>query len=403
MNERVLCVDDDPRILRGYRRLLGAHFEFEIAEGGPQGLELIENKGPFAVIVSDMRMPDMDGIQFLAEVRRRSPDTVRIMLTGNADLQTATSAVNEGNIFRFLMKPCPPETLMEALQAGVDQYRLITAERVLLRDTLRGSMKVLTDIVAVLNPKAFGRAARVGQYVKHMAAHLELPDTWEFELAGLLCQIGCVTLPPGALDRLYAKDTLTTDDQKLLASHPKAARRLLENIPRLNAVAQMVGRQQEPFWNQSTIKDLTKSDRVSLGVQLLKVALDLDELLSSGLSFDVAWRRMNSRAGEYNPEILDALMDLRPGEAAQEIRCLGARDLQIGMVAAEDFYGQDGAVLVSKGQEITYPVLLMLRSAAEADGIAEPLHVQMSGWMAGEPHPSGSTEAVAVGASPGGA
>ncbi|NIQ03497.1 MAG: response regulator, partial [Nitrospinaceae bacterium] len=94
----------------------------------------------FAVVVSDMRMPDMDGIQFLSRVREHYPQTVRMMLTGYADVKTAMNAVNEGNIFRFMTKPCPPEVFEKVLSAGIEQYRLITAERDLLERTLKGSV-----------------------------------------------------------------------------------------------------------------------------------------------------------------------------------------------------------------------------------------------------------------------
>ncbi|MFH1417727.1 MAG: response regulator, partial [Planctomycetota bacterium] len=136
MSKKILCVDDDPNILNAYRRGLRRLFEIETAEGGAEGLEAIASQGPFAVVVSDMRMPGMDGIQFLTAVKKRAPESVRIMLTGNADQQTAMDAVNEGSIFRFLTKPCPPEHLAKALTAGIEQYRLITAEKELLGKTL---------------------------------------------------------------------------------------------------------------------------------------------------------------------------------------------------------------------------------------------------------------------------
>ena len=386
MSEKVLCVDDDPKILRGYRRHLSEHFDFAIAEGAQEGLTVLQEQGPFAVVVTDMRMPVMDGIAFLAQVRQRWPDTVRMMLTGNADLQTAVQAVNQGSILRFLTKPCPPEQLMEALTAGVRQYRLIMAERELLQDTLTGSMKTLTDVMALIHPTAFGRGRRVSQYIKHMADLLELPDAWEFELAGLLSQIGCITLPPRTFERLSGQASLSSEDLKLLQAHPKAARRLLENIPRLGVIAQIVGRQQEPYWNEKSVAELLQDDRVSLGVQLLKVATDLDTHLINGLSFDAAWRRMSGRSGHYNPEILDALMNLRPDEGSEQVQAVTTTDLQIGMAAAEDICAQDGTVLVPAGGDITYPVLLMIRGTAETIGVAEPIRVKAKGQLALSPH-----------------
>lgn len=111
MSYKILCVDDDSNILQGYKRALRRDFDIFIAEGGLEALSIIEKEGPFAVVVSDMRMPVMDGVQFLSRVRDIAPETVRMMLTGNADQQTAIIAVNEGNIFRFLTKPCPPDVL----------------------------------------------------------------------------------------------------------------------------------------------------------------------------------------------------------------------------------------------------------------------------------------------------
>src|SRR5882672_4792554 len=112
MNTKILCVDDEPNVLEAFSRSLRKDFQVFVAQSGEQGIAMIENEGPFAVVVSDMRMPEMDGIQFLSRVRETIPETVRVMLTGNADQQTAMNAVNEGNIFRFLTKPCSPEALV---------------------------------------------------------------------------------------------------------------------------------------------------------------------------------------------------------------------------------------------------------------------------------------------------
>src|SRR5262249_1916023 len=144
MPETILLVDDEPNVLLGYQRLLRGEFDTETAVGAPLALKIIQARGPFAIVLSDMRMPEMDGIEFLTRVKALSPDTVRIMLTGYADVKTALSAVNDGNIFRFLTKPCSKETLASALAAGLAQYRLVTTEKELLEKTLAGSVALLT-------------------------------------------------------------------------------------------------------------------------------------------------------------------------------------------------------------------------------------------------------------------
>jgi DNA-binding NtrC family response regulator len=161
MSDRILLVDDDSHVLDGYRRSLSRDFLVETAAGPDEALPLIEKNGPFAVIVSDMRMPGMSGIQLLGAVKSISPETVRIILTGNADMETAIDAINEGNIFRFLIKPCAHEVMAKTLTAALVQYRLVTAEKQLLEQTLSGSIQVLTEVLSLVNrPRSAAPSAR---------------------------------------------------------------------------------------------------------------------------------------------------------------------------------------------------------------------------------------------------
>src|SRR5208282_1041000 len=150
--EKILLVDDDNSILDGYRRSLSREFPMETAVGGQQALQMVAESGPYAVVVSDMRMPGMDGIQLLSKIKALSPDTIRVMLTGNADTDTAVNAINEGSIFRFLNKPCSKEVMAKTLTAALVQYRLVNAEKQLLEQTLSGSMQVLTEVLSLVNP-----------------------------------------------------------------------------------------------------------------------------------------------------------------------------------------------------------------------------------------------------------
>lgn len=133
MDNKVLFVDDEQSILDGYRRILHREFLVSTANSGQEGLEMIGTDGPFAVVVSDMRMPAMNGALFLSKARERAPDTVRMLLTGYSDLDAAIDAVNSGNIFRYLTKPCQKEVLVEAIQSGVAQYHAIHANKELVK------------------------------------------------------------------------------------------------------------------------------------------------------------------------------------------------------------------------------------------------------------------------------
>ena len=145
MAEKILLVDDEPNVLDGYRRTLGREFTLETAVGGQEALGLIGEK-PYAVVVSDMRMPGMDGVQLLSRIKASSPDTIRVMLTGHADMETAINAINEGSIFRFLNKPTTKEMMAKTLTAALVQHRLVTAEKQLLEQTLSGALQVLTEV-----------------------------------------------------------------------------------------------------------------------------------------------------------------------------------------------------------------------------------------------------------------
>lgn len=136
---KILFVDDDPSVLDSLRRGLCRCYDVATAKGPAEGLAVLADKGPFAVVVSDLRMPDMDGVAFLQAARKVCPSAVAIMLTGHGDLTTAMAAVNEGHIFRFLTKPCPIPTLSLALDAALEQYRLAVTEKELLRVTLENA------------------------------------------------------------------------------------------------------------------------------------------------------------------------------------------------------------------------------------------------------------------------
>jgi CheY-like chemotaxis protein len=133
MADKILFVDDEPSVLDGYRRMLHREFEVDTATGGEHGLDLIKRTGPYALVISDMRMPGMNGAEFLAKARQLAPETVRVLLTGYSDMSAAIDAVNEGNIFRYLTKPCEKEVLVKAINLSLEKYRSATAEQLLVK------------------------------------------------------------------------------------------------------------------------------------------------------------------------------------------------------------------------------------------------------------------------------
>jgi len=377
MAEKILFVDDEQSILDAMRRHLRKQFELDTALGGWEGLEAMNQKGPYAVVVSDMRMPGMDGVQFLAEVKTRSPETVRVMLTGNADLQTAIDAVNEGYIFRFLTKPCPPEVLARTIAAGLVQHQLITAEKELLEKTLSGSVKMLTEILSLVNPTAFGKSLRMKRYVMHVAKQLNLAHNWQFELAALLSQIGTVILPGDTLNKIYSEVALSPNEQKLYDEHTSVARNLLANIPRLGSVARMVEAQKHVFSRSTVGDDWSGENVVELGGHILKAASDFDQLLMRGISPKSAIGILEEQPDEYVPEIVAALATMKLEPAGMVIKEVAVRELDTTMMLNDDVRSTSGMLLANKGQEVTITLLHRLRAAAKSVGVVEPISVMI--------------------------
>ena len=362
MTEKILCVDDDPNVLQGYQRHLCRQFHIETALGGKEALEVIASAGPFAVIVSDMRMPEMDGIQLLTAAKQRAPDSVRMMLTGHADQETAIEAVNEGNIFRFLTKPCAPETLIKALTAGIEQYRLVTAEKVLLEKTLHGAIKVLTGVLSLANPTAFGHASRVRRLVQKLCKQLKVEHPWQFEVAAMLSQIGCVTVPPNTLNKIYYGRTLAAHESQMLDGHPAVGRDLVANIPRLEAVANIIAYQQKRFDGSGIPSDSVAGKEIPLGARILKVAIDFDTLKWGGLADLDAIIELRECSQWYDPGVLAALGAIVGFEESLQIREVTVKDLRTYMIVADDVTTVDGTLLVGRGQEVTPALRQRLRN-----------------------------------------
>jgi len=359
--QAILFVDDEPAALEGFQRLLHGEFEVDVAMGGPAALRKIEAAGAYAVIVADMRMPDMNGIELLEIVKDLTPDTVRVMLTGNGDVDTAISAVNEGCIFRFLTKPAPKEILTKALSAALAQYRLITSEKELLEQTLSGTIKVLMEVLSLVNPAAFSRATRLRQCVQHIVQKLGLPVSWKFEVAAMMSQLGCVTLDPEVVDTVYAGQTLDPEDQARFDAHPAVARDLLSSIPRMEPIAWIIAQQCTPVPVIPGVSDRETLETIRLGVDILRVAQRFDHLVAGGVSTTEAVERM-AESKRFNPEIVRALggIDLKCDRV--EVRTCRLRELSPGMILNQEIRTANGMLLVAKGQEITYPLLVRLRN-----------------------------------------
>ncbi len=365
--ERILLVDDDPDLLEALSRQHRKHFELVEACGPGEGLKKLAEDGSFAVVVSDYHMPRMDGVTFLKEARALAPEMVRVMLTGQAELHTAIEAVNKGAIFRFLTKPCDAEIFRSCLDAALEQHRLRHAERVLLEHTVKGSIEVLADVLALANPPAFGRATRIRNYVRHIVTALKLPDRWQYETAALLSQIGCVAIPNDLFERLADGDSLTPEQAAMMDRHPEIARDLLRKIPRLHTVAQIVYHQGQRQAGRP--RDANAS--VELGGRILAAALDFEELLSLGATHKQALDALRKDGRKHHPKVLDALASAQVVATDSAVRLVPLRQAQAGMVLEENVRSKDGQLIVARGHELTNSSLVRLKNYKDLDLLAK--------------------------------
>lgn len=347
---RLLCVDDEPYVLEGLRDTLRRSFEVHVSEDPVQALETLRgDTAGFAIVISDMRMPRMSGADFLREARTVAPDTVRMLLTGHADLEAAIRAVNGARLFRYLTKPCDSAELLRACAAALGQHRLQTAERVLLEQTLRGAVDALAEVLALTNPAAFGRAGRVKALAGGLARAVELTNAWEVEVAAMLAQMGAVTLPQTTAEKLYAGAPLTPEEQAMVARVPGATRRLVSKIPRLEGVLEIL----EQYETALPEGVPGGSAETPVGALVLRVAADYDRLEAEGASGAVALGTLRSR-GIYDRRLMFAFADVvGVGAAAAQVREVRLGELQPGMTLADDVRSVSGSLLVARGQQVT--------------------------------------------------
>jgi CheY-like chemotaxis protein len=343
---RVLCVDDDSFLLGILTKTIGVDYEVLTSSSGAEALQLIENTEPFQAVISDHRMPDMSGAQFLQAVRDKHPLIVRILLTGETELSEAVAAMNQAGLFRFLLKPSTRTVLLDTLQAAVVQYQLQVAERELLQKTLIGTMRALSDVLAIASPTAFGHVSRIKELALGVAKQLKLPEQWPLEFASVAAQLGHISLPERTLSRLYAGETLSPAESAQVAQSALVAERVLKRIPRLDPVVDILSR--------LAGGGITDDSPESIGAEILRVVSAYGAVERATASRDTAIHRLRAQAGRFDPEVLKALTELLGFEEGEDETIeVPISRVCVDMIVAEDLRTRTGVLLVTKGYRVS--------------------------------------------------
>ncbi len=352
----ILCVDDEPRVVDGLALHLRRDYHVLTANGAHSALQALKDHGAPAVIVTDMRMPGMDGATLLKHVKHLHPETTRILLTGDAGRDVAVAAVNEGQIFRYLTKPCPPDQLRSAIEAAVVHHKLLVAEKVLLQETLIGCIGALIDILAITNPVAFGRATRVKRLAADLACALGTKGFWQLEAAAMLSQIGYISLPTELVEKLYYGKRLTAEERVLADGAPQVVQKLLGRIPRLGPVMEILDAGQR-------VKNDVPEGLIRVGAGILRLVLEYDAHVAQGRPVDEAVAAIRAQTLRHDAKLVERLESLVGAQVGGEEQSeLAVGDVVPGMVFMNDLRTNVGALLVPKGFEVTETFLERMRN-----------------------------------------
>ncbi len=375
MRPKILLVDDDENILEGYKRSLYKNYDVITAGSGQEGIGKIKSQNDFTIVVSDFRMPGINGVEFLSEVKKICPDTIRVLLTGFADAQTTITAVNEGNIFRLLTKPCSQEHLLTTLADAHKQYQLVQAEKELLDKTLKGSIKILIDILSIVDPVAFKISTQMRNIARKIADRLGLKNIWDVEIAALLSHIGSVAIPGEIISKYHLNKHMTEEEKQIYHTYPTIGSSLLKNIPRLESISTIIEHQLDDV---NTLKEENKflDEEIKISSMILRVLNDYYSKTNQGSTSQEAFLTLKKNEQLYDMDVIVAF-DVELAGVYEGLRIVSVmlNQLTTGHVLADDVRDSSGTILITRGAEISEISRLRLLNYNKMNSIEQPLRV----------------------------
>lgn len=370
---RVLLIDDERSILSAYARLLRGEVDLVTARGGDEAFQAVQaSEAPFAVVLCDLKMPGPDGIEVLSRIRSISPDTVRVLFTGQADLAAAVEAVNTGEIFRFLRKPCLPDVMRACIGACVRQHRLLTAERELFERTVAGTVRLLSELMALVSPSGSARAGRLRRYVRHMADAMGLKEVWQFELAAVLSSLPTLSLEHQAFNRYASSQPRTPEERRAFEAQADIAASLVAHVPRLESIAAMIN----AGAGDAAAPTAREAAAIATGAALLRVASAYDVEMVRGAQPAAALAALHANRDIFPPRMVSALATLPTPAPLTHAAEVTVGQLSTRMVLDCDVRSTSGLLLAPQGQQVTPTLLDLLQGYHRLVGVVEPIRVR---------------------------
>ena len=365
----IMVVDDNPANLKLLEDMLREQrYEVRAFPVGRLALAAADQEPPDLILL-DINMPEMNGY----EVCERLQSSTR--LSGIPVIFISALSATEDKVkgFRsggadFVSKPFQFEELQARVETHLKLRRAQQAERDLMERTLGGAVGTLRELVQMTSPVLVLRSHSIRDIVRWITKRMGLRDAWQYELAAMLCLVGCIVLPNDLFEKAYGGQELSPDEDQTFRSHPEVAASLLSNIPRLEIVAEMIRRQQTP--NLSTVESRQ-------GADMLHLALELDRRIYEDIDLRSAVTQLKS-SGQFNSKMLDALSNYFPTKIEFEVRQLPIRDLRSGMVLDEEISTTKTKILIFKeGTVLTGTWIERLGNFARTSGVQERARVRV--------------------------
>ena len=382
-DQTVLVVDDTVDNIDVLRSILGEKYKVKVALNGQKALNIAKKRPP-DIILLDIMMPGMDGYEVCRRLKD-NPATKKIpviFVTAKGEVEDETKGFELGAV-DYIVKPVSPPIVRARVKTHLELKNSRQYIEQLLSKTLLGSIKLLTDILAFVNPRRFSQAARLKRYAHDISMYLGLPDIWRIEIAALLSHIGIVTIPTQILNKVEKKIRLSAGERQLYATYPSMGHDLLENIPRMESAAKMIAHQQDTLCIPTTSGNPLDWDIEELGGQILKVVIEYDHLIMKGKNSKAAIIELRNRGGLYPPFLLDALLEsqrvIKSPKTDEEVlskTVVNVTDLRSGMILEDDLVTEDGTVIIFKGNEISSSMLNLLTRYAKHRKFVEPIRIQ---------------------------
>lgn len=368
----LLVVDDAAENLDILVSNLRELYHVRGAISGESALEMVAKNRP-DLILMDVLMPGMDGFETCRQLKnnKETADIPVIFVTSLAEVRDERIGFAAGGV-DYITKPIIPAILCARVKTHLELSEARRAVQVLLNQTLSGTISIMTEVLSMANPMAFGRALRLRQLVQEIVKRIGRPDAWLFDLSAILSQLGCVTLPTRVLQQLQKGMMADVEDQERYDRYPELSAKLVARIPRLEEITHIVETHLTPP-RAPFLEKLDVRPAVVLGAQLLKLAIEYDRLRLCGKNMELAIRSLQIDSHNYDPALVAILERVVTEKVrAQQVMLHG---LRAGMVLAADMLYHGGGVVLREGTELTASSLNLIISLSREQMIQQPVDV----------------------------